>query len=297
MAIPVIDAHHHIWRRRDLAWLNGPMEPRIFGDYAAIRRDYEIGEFLADASPHGVVGSVHVQANWPAGQAEAEADYVHRAAEAAGWPMGFVGHADLLAGDARRALDRLAAFPLTRGIRMQLHWHAEPRYRYAARPDLMDDPAFRDNLGILGELGWSFDLQIFQSQMADGARLAADFPAITFVLQHCGMPHEASAAGREQWRHGMELLAARPNVAVKLSGLGTFLNRNDPAHIARVTRETVELFGPDRCLFGSNFPIEKLWADYGALIGAFHTALEGWSEADRAKMFHGTAARVYRLDF
>jgi predicted TIM-barrel fold metal-dependent hydrolase len=296
MAIPVIDAHHHIWRQRDLPWLNGPIAPRIFGDYTAIRRDYEIDEFIADAGPEGVVKSVYVQANWAAERAADEAAYVHRAAETSGWPHGFVGYADLMADDAGPALDRLAAFPLTRGIRMQLHWHEQALYRYAARPDLMNQANFRNNLARLADHGWSFELQIFQSQMPDAARLAADFPALTFILQHCGMPHDDSEAGRAGWREGMAMLAARPNVVVKLSGLGTFINRNDPDHIARVTRETVALFGPERCLYGSNFPIEKLWTGYKPLIDAFRKALADWSEADRRSMFHDTAARVYRLD-
>ncbi len=296
MTIPVIDAHHHIWRQRDLAWLSGPIEPRIFGDYTAIRRDYEIDEFIADVTPHGVTKSVYVQCNWPGDQGADEAAYVHAAAEASGWPMGFVGYADLMAGDARPALDALAAFPLTRGIRMQLHWHREPLYRYAARPDLMNDETFRKNLALLADYGWSFDLQVFQSQMTDAALLAADFPAQTFILQHCGMPHEQTPQGHAEWRAGMEQLAAQPNIVVKFSGLGTFINRNDPAHIAAVTRETVELFGPDRCLYGSNFPIEKLWTTYGPLIDAFRAALGGWSEADQKKMFHDTAARVCRLE-
>jgi len=295
MTNPVVDAHHHIWLRRDVPWLNGPIEPRIFGDYSALRRDYEIGEFIADAAPHGVVKSVYVQANLAPGDAGREAAYVHRAADETGWPHAFVGYADLMAHDARPALDRLAAYPLTRGIRMQLHWHEKRLYRYAARPDLMKEASFRANLAWLADRGWSFDLQVFQSQMADAARLAADFPAITFVLQHCGMPHDESEAAHAEWLAGMAELAAWPNVVVKLSGLGTFINRNDPGHVARVARQTVTLFGPGRCLFGSNFPIEKLWTGYGPLIDAFRAALDDWSAAEQAEMFFGTAARVYRL--
>jgi predicted TIM-barrel fold metal-dependent hydrolase len=295
MSVPVVDAHHHIWRQRDVAWLNGPMEPRIFGDYSAIRRDYEIEEFIADVTPYGVTRSVYIQCNWPGGGAEAEARYVYEAAERSGWPLGFVGYADLLAPDARHKLERLSAYPFTRGIRMQLHWHENPLYRFASVPNLMHDDKFCQNLALLSDYDWVFELQVFQSQMDDAARLARDFPAITFVLQHCGMPHDDGEGSMSEWRAGMEKLGACTNVVAKLSGLGTFLNKNDPTHIARIARSTVEIFGSNRCLYGSNFPIEKLWTDYGPLIAAFQSAFDDFSEVDQSNIFAKTAERVYRL--
>ncbi|MCP4303518.1 MAG: amidohydrolase family protein, partial [bacterium] len=97
------------------------------------------------------------------------------------------------------------------------------------------------------------------------------------------------------WRDGMAKLAARPNVVSKLSGLGTFIHRNDPDHIARIVNETVAVFGPNRCLFGSNFPIEKLWTDYASLATAYREAVGGYTATDQRAMLHDTAARVYRL--
>ena len=94
----------------------------------------------------------------------------------------------------------------------------------------------------------------------------------------------------------MRRLAACPNVVSKLSGLGTFIHSNDPAHIAAIVRETVEIFGPARCLFGSNFPVEKLWTRYADLIAAYRRALEPLGEAASRAALHDTAARVYRLN-
>jgi len=220
---------------------------------------------------------------------------VQKTADESGWPHAIVGHADLLAEDVRPALDRLARYPLMRGIRMQLHWHENAQYRFAASPDLTNDPTFRRNFSALADYGFSFDLQVFSGQMAGAARLAADFPATTLILQHAGMPENLSKRGREEWRGGMELLAARPNVVAKLSGLGTFIHRNDPAHIAAIVRETVALFGPNRCLYGSNFPIEKLWTRYDALLDAYRAALAADPEEQKRAMLHDNAARVYRL--
>jgi predicted TIM-barrel fold metal-dependent hydrolase len=127
------------------------------------------------------------------------------------------------------------------------------------------------------------------------ASLAAACPRVSFVLQHAGMLEDLSAPGRDAWREGMAALAACPNVVVKLSGFGTFLHRSDGAHVAWVTGETLALFGAVRCLWGSNFPIEKLWTGYAPLLGAHLQAAGGLEETARRALFFDNACRVYRL--
>jgi predicted TIM-barrel fold metal-dependent hydrolase len=293
--IPIIDGHHHIWRQADLPWLSGPMQPRIFGSYEAIRRDYQIEEFRADLAGSGVVKSVYVQTNWATRRYEDEAAWVQRTAAATGWPHAIVAYADFTVDDVRPQLDRLARYSLVRSARMQLHWHENPLYRFAARPDLATDRTVQRNIARLGERGWSFDLQVFAPQAPGAADLAEACPNVTFVLQHAGMLEDLTPAGRSEWRAGMVRLAACPNLVCKLSGLGTFLHRNDSAHVAEIMRESVSIFGADRCLFGSNFPIEKLWTSYGALVDAYRAAAGGFSETQQRAVLHDTAARVYRI--
>jgi predicted TIM-barrel fold metal-dependent hydrolase len=182
-----------------------------------------------------------------------------------------------------------------RGIRQQLHWHENQMYRFASSPDLPSDPTLQRNVARLAEHGWCFELQVFAPQMAAAAALAAACPDVTFILQHAGMLEDLTEAGRARWRGGMKRLADQPNIVCKLSGLGTFIHRNDPDHIAAIVAEAVSAFGAQRCLFGSNFPIEKLWCHYGELIDAYRQATAGMSAADREAIFSGTARRVYRL--
>ncbi|MTV14119.1 MULTISPECIES: amidohydrolase family protein [Bradyrhizobium] len=292
----IVDGHHHIWRQADLAWLSGPMQPRIFGPYEPIRRDYPIEEYLDDLKGTSVTRSVYVQTNWPNGQFEDEAAWVQQTADQHGWPHALVAYADFSVADVRPQLDRLKRYPLVRGVRMQLHWHENPLYRFAARADLCADPVIRRNVGHLADYGWSFDLQVFAPQMADAAGLAEACPDVTFILQHAGMLEDLSPQGRAAWRTGMTRLARCPNVVSKLSGLGTFIHRNDAAHIAGVMTDTVAIFGAERCLFGSNFPIEKLWTSYRDLVAAFKSEAERLSPAQRDAIFSTTAARVYRLE-
>ncbi|MBX9699939.1 MAG: amidohydrolase family protein, partial [Acetobacteraceae bacterium] len=239
--------------------------------------------------------SVYVQANWPPERAADEAAWIENLALETGWPHGLVAYADMTVEDARPVLDRLMRFPRLRGIRQQLHWHANPQYRFADRADLCADPALRRNVARLADYGLVFDLQVFAGQMAGAAELAASCPRVTFVLQHAGMLEDLSPAGRAAWRAGMALLAACPNVVAKLSGFGTFIHRNDADHIGWLIGETVGLFGADRCLWGSNFPIEKLWTGYGALLDAHRRGAGGLSAAEREAIFVNTACRVYRL--
>jgi predicted TIM-barrel fold metal-dependent hydrolase len=291
----MIDAHFHIWQQADLPWLVGPMQPRIFGPYEPIRRDYPIEEYLADAAAGGITGAVYVQANWAPARAMDEVRFVAESARRAGFPVAIVAYADMLAEDVRPQLDALAREPTVRGVRMQLHWHENPLYRFAASPDLARDPRLIRNVGRLADYGWSFDLQVFASQMDGAAALAAACPGVTFVLQHAGMLEDLSEAGIAEWRAGMAALAAQPNIVSKLSGLGTFLRRNDAAHIAFIVRETVALFGAQRCLFGSNFPIETLWTRYADLIAAHRAAVASLSLADQHAIFAGTARQTYKL--
>jgi predicted TIM-barrel fold metal-dependent hydrolase len=291
----IIDAHHHIWRRRDLPWLDGPMLPRIFGPYEAIRRDYLIDEYVADLAGTGVTQSVYVQCNWPKDRFEDEVAYVQQVADTHGFPQAIVGYADFLVDDVRPQLDRLTKYPGMRGLRMQLQWHQNPQYQFASAPDLAREPALQKNVAYLADYNWSFDLQVFAAQMQGAAELAYSAPKVTFILQHAGMLEDLSPRGWEEWRAGMRLLASRPNIVSKLSALGTFIHKNDPAHIAAIVHETIQIFGPERCLFGSNFPVEKLWTNYADLIAAYRKAVEPLGDAVARATLHDTAKKVYRL--
>lgn len=291
----MIDAHFHIWRQADLPWLSGPMQPRIFGPYDPIRRDYPVAEYLTDLSGLGIRKAVYVQANWAPALAWDEAAWVEQVALETGWPMGIVAFADMTVPDARPALDRLARHPRIRGIRQQFHWHDNPQYRFAPHADLCRNANVQRNIARLADYGWTFDLQVFAAQLPGACDLLDACPRVNFILQHAGMPEDTSPQGRDRWRAAMADYAARPNAYCKISGFGTFTHRLDPAEITRITADCVALFGADRCLWGSNFPIEKLWTTYPALLSAHRDATAALTEGQRRAIFNDTAARVYRL--
>jgi predicted TIM-barrel fold metal-dependent hydrolase len=292
----IVDSHHHIWRMADLPWLQGPMVPRIFGPYEPVRRDYLVDEYVREASAEGVMAAVYVQPNWAIDRAVDEVRWVQSVHDATGWPHAVVGSADLFDRRAGQILEQQNAIsPLMRGTRLQLHWHEDERFRYATGPARMHDPVFRSNIGLLAGLGWLFELQVFPPQMADAASFVADFPGTVFVLVHAGMLESTDDRHVKAWRQGLELLAPLPNLVVKLSGTGTFVHRVDEDLIRLVATTCVELFGAQRCMFGSNFPIESIWGTYHELVQAWLRVLAGMPIQQRRDILGGTARRVYSL--
>jgi len=291
----IIDAHHHIWRKNDLPWLRDEPQPRIFGEYASIRRDYPIEEYLADIQAQSVEKSVYVQTNWTPSDGVKEVAWVQSVADRSTHLNAIVGYADLGAPKVEETLAQQRQFTRFRGIRQQLHWHTNSQYRFASRPDLMNDPGWRRGFSLLEKFGLIFELQIFAHQMSDGAALAAAFPGIKIVLEHAGMLEDRSREGWERWREGMRQLAKERNVYVKLSGLGTFERTCSKELMRPVILETVEMFGPNRCMFGSNFPIEKIWTSYAELLAAYQSVLADFSWQERNEIMGNTAATVYSL--
>jgi predicted TIM-barrel fold metal-dependent hydrolase len=291
----IIDAHHHIWRKNDLPWLRDEPQPRIFGEYASIRRDYPIEEYLADIQTQNIEKSVYVQTNWTPSDGVKEVAWVQSVADRSTHLNAIVGYADLGSPKVEETLAQQRQFTRFRGIRQQLHWHTNSQYRFASRPDLMNDSAWRRGFSLLEKFGLIFELQIFAHQMSDGAALAAAFPGIKIVLEHAGMLEDRSREGWERWREGMRQLAKERNVYVKLSGLGTFERTCSKELMRPVILETIEMFGPNRCMFGSNFPIEKIWISYAELLAAYQSVLADFSLQERNEIMGNTAATLYSL--
>jgi predicted TIM-barrel fold metal-dependent hydrolase len=160
----------------------------------------------------------------------------------------------------------------------------------------MDDPRWRDGYALLARHKFSFDLQTPWWHLDAAAELARDFPATQIVINHTGLPADRSAEGLAAWRRAMAAAADQPNVAVKISGLGRqglpwTLEANAP-----IIRDTLAIFGIDRCLFASNFPVDSLVASFDAIATGMKAAVADREPADRHKLFYANAARIYRLE-
>lgn len=295
----IIDAHHHLWDldTNHYPWLKGPMDDRGWGDWSMLRRNYLVADFLADGRNQGLEKSVHVQANFDPSNPVGETEWLDRVAQqpaSRGFPHGIVAYANLAAPDAERVLEAHARFPRVRGIRQVLNRHPDPKLNRADR-DYLADETWQRNLGLLPKYGLSFDAQVYYQQMATLAGLARRYPDLQFIVDHAGMPAERDASGIDGWRRGMRLLADCPNVSAKLCGYGMADLHWSVDSIRPFVLEPIEMFGPRRCLFGSNFPVDKLMADYDRLWNAYRELIAAFSREERHLMLYANAERVYRL--
>jgi len=252
-----------------------------------------------------------------------ETEFVEReVAPAAFGPVriaeGIVAYADLTLGTAvDEVLEaHLAASPRVRGIRHGVAWDVSPgisSYRNQP-PGRYLDPMYREGFSRLARYGLSFDAWQYHPQLAELTLLARDYPETTIIVDHLGAPlalgpwERWRAEGTAQWRNAMALLARCPNVLVKVGGLGqpnAALGLNTrplpptSAELAAIiepfVRHVIDTFGPSRCMFESNFPVDKQSYSYGVMWNAFKRVSAGYTPAERADLFYGTAARAYRL--
>ena len=293
----IIDSHHHLWdlKANYYPWLVDRITKRVCGEYSAIRKDYLIADYLRDVAALPVVKSVHVQAEHDDRDPVRETRWLQSVADdvatSRGFPHGIVGYADLAAEDALAVLEGHCRFRNMRGIRQSLNGVID-------RPescDLLQHPTWRKQLALLGRLGLSYDLQIYPAQMADMADVVRANEALQFILCHAGLPSDRSAAGLELWRRGMHSLGQFPNVAVKISGFGMFDRTWTTEGIRPLVLETIDIFGADRCMFASNFPVDAMATSYDRIWHAFDVITGAFATSERSALFHDNAIKYYRL--
>jgi L-fuconolactonase len=311
--LPIIDTHHHLW--------NDPPFP-MFAPFpieelaeerarcghhipATVFVDCQTGYLTEGPEPMRVVGETRAIARMVD-------DAMAQGVPARGLAAKIVSRADMRLGAAVEEVLRahIEASPTRfRGIRHMAPWHPERSFfGLDISEGMMRLPAFCEGVARLAALDLSFDAWVLYTQLADVAYLARRVPEATIVLDHAGTPMDLppphSAAERfELWKAGMAEVAACPNVVVKLGGV--MMHHAAPQAVSSADgvatmREhilpTIDLFGPDRCMFESNFPIDRPQISYGNLWNAYKRLTADFTRTEREAMFAGTAARVYRID-
>jgi predicted TIM-barrel fold metal-dependent hydrolase len=296
--LPKVDAHHHLW---DISlnrhpWLKQPpFEHRTYGDWANLRRSFLIEDFLADSMPHSVVKSVHVQADWDASDPVGETRWCQSIADRHGFPHAIVAFANLADANLQKVLEAHRTYANTRGIRQILGHLDDPELRRLDRPDYLSDPAWETGYALLGKLSLSFDLQVLPPQLEAAARIAAKHEDVRVVVCHTGLPWQRNEDGIRLWRRGMKALAAAPHAYAKLSGPGMVMPCWSAERFAPFIDETIDLFGPERCMFASNFPTDTLHATLDQTYGAFYRWASAYSPSEQKALFYDTAASFYLL--
>jgi L-fuconolactonase len=314
--LPIVDTHHHLWVRPDHRYLLDEL-------LADLRTGHHVVAtvFLECHSMYRASGPVEMR---PVGETEFVAGVAAMSDSGKFGPTrvaaGIVGFADLTLGD--RVEDVLHAHVKAgggrfRGVRHAVAWDASPiigNSAVARGPHDMQRPDFRAGLARLTAFGLSLDAWVFHPQLGDAVELARAFPEANIILGHVGGPlgYGPYAGKRDEvyaaWRAGMSALATCPNVSLKLGGMMMRLAAFDygaapappsSAQLADLWRPyiepCIEWFGPGRCMFESNFPVDKMGIGYGPLWNALKRLAVGASAEEKLALFSGTARRVYRL--
>lgn len=270
----------HVWdpSAHYYPWLCDPEPIRFrYGDYSALRRPYLPADYRADAGGWAAERTVYVEAEWDPRDPGGEMDFIAGLRRRDGMPSVAIAQAWLDARDCAAVLEAHAARPFVRGVRHK------PAFRQ------MDDGRWRAGYARLAPLGLHFELQAPWRQLGEAARLARDFPDTVMVLNHAGLPLPGELAG---WRAAMAGLARFPNVRVKISGLG---NLDRPARREAVLA-TIEVFGTQRAMFASNYPVDSLRTGFDEIFRGFDEATHGLSGQERRALFRDNAVRIYRME-
>jgi len=267
----------------------------MYGKYFGLRRDYPVEEFTSDVKPQNVVKSVHVTANWGVKRALDETCWLQGIADKDGFPHGIVCEAIMTDLDLEAKLKAQKQFPNVRGVREQIFWDSHPLRQRVSRPDYCNLPDFRRGFALLEKYDLSFELQVFAAKAQYAVALIKAFPNVRMILLHAGMLTERTPVAIEQWRAALSAMAVFPNVHVKLSGLGMFsLGLNYP-QARQVIRDAIQIFGVERTIYGSNFPLEKLHASYEDFFAIYRKVMSEYSQAEQRAVFHDNAMKFYRL--
>lgn len=285
----VVDAHVHFWDHSvpglAWAWLEPDFEhPRVRSLHRYDAPRYTGAELRREAEGAGVTRVVHVQAARRIPDPERETEWLETAADVEGWPSAIVGDCPLASPEGPALIARHAASSRFRGVRDMTAAAA------------LDEPQVRTTCRALAEHGATCELMVSFEHFDAMARLAGDVPDATFVLGHAGLPIERTEEYRRRWQEGLTGLARSPNVVCKISSLASGA---DPqwtvASLRPWVRGCVEAFGPDRCMVGTNWPIDRHYGTYRGLVDAYRTIVADLTEREQAAVLSQTAERVYRL--
>jgi L-fuconolactonase len=279
----VIDTHQHLW---DLSKFRLPWtaaNPKM-------ARGYSMQDYLAATAGIPIVKSVYLEVDVDPAQQQAEADHVVALCRRGEGPLAAAVISGRPAADSFRAyITPFKGHKYVRGLRQVLHGESTP-------PGYCLQKSFISGVQYLGELGLSFDICVRAAELSDAGRLIDACPATSFILDHCGNA-DVKVKDQTAWKRDMAAVARRPNVVVKISGIiaSATPGQWSVEDLAPIVNHTLDAFGPDRVMFGGDWPVCTLGASYGKWFDALCAIVSNRSESERQRLFHDNAIRHYRL--
>lgn len=284
--IPFVDTHVHFY---DLghpelrySWLDPQLDHPVIGNIDAVKsRQYRPEDFLAESRFNHVSKAIHVQAALGSPDPVVETQWLSEGFERTGIPHGIIAHSNLMADDLEAELDRHAEFAGFRGI------------RDFSEGDYLVDERYRRGVRTLGARGLVASIDCLPETFSKVADLAASAPETSICVDHCGFPRQRDDEYFAFWKREMTEIAARPNTFIKVSGFGMVDQRWTLDSLRPWVDASIDLFGTDRTVFGSNWPLDRLFSSYSDLIQAYRTLISGYAPHEQLALFSGNAERIY----
>ena len=290
--LKIIDPHIHFWNLSfgRNTWLSDRTSD-LLGSLAPINRNYLKEDYLEDSEGFDIEQVVHIEAA-STRFARNEVEWLDTLYGHDVFLGGIVAGADLLEANVEELLAFYGAHKRVKGIRQILNWSINPKYTAGDRPDDLTNELWIKNFGLLHKYNLSFDMQICPEQMNDAVKLARLYPYISIVIDHAGMP---IAEYIKIWREGIIALSSCTNVFVKISGFGVFDHCWTQESVAGYIEHVVNCFGINRCMFASNFPVDKLYKNYHSLMNNYINIIRKYFYQDIDKFFYDNAKKFYKI--
>jgi predicted TIM-barrel fold metal-dependent hydrolase len=286
--IPFIDTHFHLHdlKRPELrySWLERDAVHGFLGNIDALKaQHYWIDDYIAEVRFANVPKAIHVQAALGTLDPVNETKWLQAFADKTGYPQGVVAECRLADHDAEAVLERHMAYPNVRGIRD----FGKGRY--------LVDSAWRAGFKFLERHNLVSCIDTRIQFFDDLLELAAAFPNILICVDHCAIPEARDEAYFKRWSKAMGELARASNVAMKISGLGMMDRLWTVASLRPWVLRSIEAFGVDRVVFGTNWPVDRMFSSYPDLINAYATIISGFTKDEQTAMFSRNAERLFRI--
>jgi predicted TIM-barrel fold metal-dependent hydrolase len=297
-AVMLVDGHHHLWdlERNYYPWLSDKADPHFFlGSTDTLRRQYLPDDYLRDARDHNVLTTIHVEGEMSRDNQIGETRWLSQLNGACGFPGAIVAHAWFHTEDTEQIISGQAAFPLVRGIRSKPVTALSPAHMKTGVAGSMQDDRWLRGFALPERYGLSWDLRVPCWHLVEAAEVARLFPGTRIALNHTGFPWDRSDEGLIAWRRAMARVAREPNVFLKVSEFGL---RDKPwsyEQSRNIVLDALAIFGIERSMFGSNFPVAGLRIDYDQLVRSMKRMVAHLPAEDQDRFFWRNALAFYRV--
>ena len=284
-----IDTHFHLWdlNHKDLAyaWLEeGAEHPQLGPRLAELgKENYLIADFISETRTSNVSKAIHVQAAIGSLDPIKETEWLQSISDMTGFPNAIVAYANLSDPNVEAQLERHSEYPALRGIRDM------------SEGDYLTSSRFQHGYDLLAKFNLVSSLDCYWENMDKASDLAAKCSNVVMVLDHCGFPQERSDEYFRNWARGINTIAEKENVICKISGLGMVDHNWTIESIRPWVLHCIDAFGTDRCIFGSNWPVDKLFSNYEKLINAYTKIIQNFRHGEKVAMFSDNANRIYQI--